>query len=160
MNETAPARIAILLGSGLSCAAGLPGIESLSDEVAGSVSNGQRALLETVKGLTSRTHGEARDSYEDWYFVADQICQHIDRNFENPALLPLLHSIGFSEGSAGEDELARTCRALCDEITVRICLRLSDGTADPAAAFGELDEEIKKRRLRIRVFLVESRPAS
>src|SRR5713101_7926701 len=110
--KTAPEPIAILLGSGVSCAAGLPGLKLLSDEVVESVSNDQRALLETVKRLTSRTHGEGKDSYEDWYFVADQICQHIDRNFENPALLPLLHSMDVSEDGAAAEDLARTCRAL------------------------------------------------
>ncbi len=142
-KAAAEPRIAVLIGSGISCAAGLPAIQALSNEVAVSVSNDQRTLLGTVRGFASRTHGEGRDSYEDWYFVADQICQHVDRNFENPALLPILESIGISNRGVGEDQLANICRALCDAITRIVCARLSSSTAEPAVAFDTLDKVIK-----------------
>jgi hypothetical protein len=151
VSKAAEARVAVLIGSGVSCAAGLPGIQSLSEEVAASVSDRQMAVLEIIRRLTSQTHGEGRDSYEDWYFIADQVCQHIDRNFENPALLPMLGTLGVSS-AAGEDQLANTSRALCDAITRIVCARLSNSTAEPTLAFNALDEAIKKRGSRFAFF--------
>jgi hypothetical protein len=95
MSEPHPT-FTFLLGSGVSWAAGLPNVQTLSCAVASSVSGAEARLLEVIRLLSAATHGDGRDSYEDWYFVADQIAQHEGGNFENAGLLPLMERLRYT----------------------------------------------------------------
>src|SRR5436190_1741634 len=122
--------ICILLGAGVSCAAGLPSVKQLSDAVAASITDDLTPLFQTIRVLSAKAHGEGRDSYEDWYFVADQVWQHLDSNFENPGLLPLIRTMYIAVNEPDNQLVANLARALCDAITAAVCRRLVGNELD------------------------------
>jgi hypothetical protein len=142
MSEPQP-RFTFLLGSGISCVAGLPNVQMLSCAVASSVSGAEARLLEVIKLLSAATHGDGRDSYEDWYFVADQIAQHEGGNFENPGLLPLMEHLRCTLDVINDGVMA-TAENLCVaiETTIRRELRVKD--PKPDVAFSGLVEAIRR----------------
>ena len=130
----------------------MPSVKQLSDAAAAAIPDDLTPLFQNIRVLTAKAHGEGRDSYEDWYFVSDEIWQHLDRNFENPGLIPTIESIREIFGGQDDSMLAGHARTLCDIITRAVCERLLGNNADVGAAFDGLDAEIRRRDTNISIF--------
>lgn len=143
MNETL-STYTFLLGSGVSCAAKLPNVQKLSCVARAATTGTEARLLEIIKDISGATHGDGRDSYEDWFFVADQIHQHEAGDFENPALLPLMERLRCSLGMNNE-EIKATAERLCVGIAATVRHELSSSKACPDDAFEGLADAIKER---------------
>jgi hypothetical protein len=140
-----------LLGSGVSCAAGLPNLQTLSCAVASSISGPEANLLEVIKLLSAATHGDGRHSYEDWFFVADQIYQHEAGDFENPVVLPLMERLRCSLGMSN-DAIRAAAERLCLGIAATAHCELSPRESRSDRAFEGLADVIQKRPNPFRFF--------
>jgi hypothetical protein len=138
----APKILPILLGSGVSCAGGLPAVNDLSAKVIDSVTKKHEKLaLTAIREACGLVHGADRHNYEDWYYVATQVWQHILREYENPAIerfvADLSAIVGFSE-----NETAEICEGLAKKIVRVIVEALATSKASPEDAFGGLSKVI------------------
>ena len=95
--------------------------------------------------LSVATHGEGRDSYEDWYYVAEQIVEHKAANYENPALNPLMSELQCVLQMSRE-QIAKTAENLCEAIIEKVDhkLQIHPSRHDPEAAFVGLSDAIEK----------------
>ena len=135
--------IPILIGSGVSCAGGLPGVLSLSEKAAsGFHGSALDPLFREIKELCDKNRNGIASNYEDWVYLAMQVRDHIGREYENPGIIPLVVSLEAKTGlSDGRLE------ASCDEIIVSIlrlvCGSLVSDKDHAAKAFAELGPALK-----------------
>lgn len=142
MSEPHPT-FTFLLGSGVSRAAGLRDVRSLSGVVASALTGEEATLLKEIRSLCAETHGDDRHTYEDWYFVADQICEHESDDLENPGLLPLMEQLRRTLG-ASDQQILGMAERLCPVIVKTVCSALSLAHAHPNTAFVGLADAIRQ----------------
>jgi hypothetical protein len=142
--NTVRATYTFIIGSGVSCAAKLPNVQKLSCAVTSAVTGSEARLLQIIKDLSAATHGDGKHSYEDWFFVADQLFQHESGDFENPGLSSLMERLRCSLDLTN-DEIMDSADRLCITIgnTVSRQLRTKDAHLD--AAFSGLADAIRQR---------------
>lgn len=133
-----------LLGSGVSRAAELPDVWLLSKKIAAEIAGAPASLLKEIKTFCRKIHGEKRHTYEDWYFVGDQILEHQSGNLENPAMLPLMARLR-AELHASDNGILAMAERLCETIPKIVCCALSTGHSRPDVAFAGLADAIRER---------------
>jgi len=148
-------RVGFLLGSGVSLPAGMPCTRQITQEILertgsythhtdgsfikqdsvegielGPKMDKVASILKFINGLcdnyfVSEELSKRAINYEDVFYAASQLSEHLSREYENPSLEPLVHSaLLFLPGVTTRDELKElaetTCRFICDVVTAQL----------------------------------------
>jgi|GEM_PF-3353412 len=138
-----PEMIPILIGSGVSCAGGLPGVLSLSEKAASGFHGfALNPLFREIKELCDEDRNGIASNYEDWVYLAMQVRDHIGREYENPGLIPLIASLVAKTGLP-DQQLKLSCEEIVVSILRLVCDNLISSKDQPANAFPELGPALR-----------------